>query len=44
MSSHEEATETMDGVAMDQADSVGREEEDSEMIAVNLLQNMQSLQ
>ena len=44
MSDHEEAIETMDGVIMSQEDSEGHEEENHEMVAVNLLQNVQSLQ
>ena len=44
MSDHEEANETMDGVAMSREDSEGHEDEDLEMVAVNLLQNVQSLQ
>ena len=44
MPDHEEANETMDGVAMSPEDGVGHKEEDPEMVAVKLLQNVQSLQ
>ena len=44
MSDDEEATETIDGVVVSQEDSDGHREENPEMVAVNLLQNVESLQ
>ena len=44
MSSHEQVTETIDGAATNLEDNEGHKEESSEMVTVNLLQNVQSLQ